>query len=160
MTVLVMDAKASSLRLELFAGAIIPLTAILIITIFRFGLIDGLLSATLFIVSLLAHEAGHAAMAQLTGTKFSAIGFCWKGAYIRRQRSWGIREFLISLSGPMVNILLAVALWNAGGILTWLAQMNAILAVVNLIPFRGSDGQRIMSLARGWLSQLNSNTAA
>lgn len=92
-------------------------------------------------------------MARITGTRFSAIGFCWKGDYTRRARAKGAREFLISCAGPLVNVVLAAILWNDGGIITWLGQMNAILALVNLLPFGESDGQRILALVREWLTR-------
>ena len=42
---------------------------------------------------------------------------------------------------------------TSAGVVGWLAQMNAVLVFLNLVPFRGSDGQRILTdlreMARG-----------
>ncbi len=137
--------RAGKIKFELVAGAIVPITALLVITVVRFGLADGLMATALFVGCLLAHEAAHMLAALVTGTRFSAMGFCLRGAYIRRERARGIVELVISGAGPAVNLLLAAFLWRSQGILGWLAQMNAGLALINLLPLRGSDGQRIVS---------------
>lgn len=132
--------------MELFASALITLAALLIITVVRFGWADGLVAAGLFVLSLFAHEAGHILTARITHTEISAIGASWKGVYLRRKRAAGITEFLISAAGPAVNIALAALLWNGTGIAVWAAELNAALAVINLLPFSGSDGHRILNL--------------
>jgi Zn-dependent protease len=126
----------------------VPAAALLAITAVRFDLGRGLAATAFFVLSLLAHEAGHFLVAKLNGTSCSAIGFCFRGAYLRRERASGVAEIAISSAGPLVNIVLAVVLWEKAGLFAWLAQMNAILALLNLIPFRGSDGQRILANLR------------
>ena len=144
-----MDFQVKKLRFEFRWGAILPIGALLLITIVRFGMADGVAATLLFFASLAAHEAGHAITATLTGTKFSAMGLCLRGAYLRRNRAKGTLEILISSAGPFVNFMIAMALLNSQGILQWLAQMNLFLAVINLLPYRGSDGQRILAELRG-----------
>ena len=139
----------NKVRLELRWGAILPIGALLLITIVRFGMADGVAATVLLFASLAAHEAGHAVAAALTGTKFFALGFCLKGAYIRRDCAKGATELLISSAGPLVNLIMAMSLWNNQGIFQWLAQMNLFLAVINLLPYRGSDGHRILAAMRG-----------
>ena len=142
--------KKEKIRFELLAGAAIPTAAVLIITSARFGFFDGLTATALFLASLFAHEAGHAFTAMATGTRLSAVGFCLRGAYIRRSKARCGLELLISAAGPAVNLVLAVLLWGSVGIGGWLAQMNAFLVLINLVPFGGSDGQRIVAEIREW----------
>jgi len=144
-----LDFHVNKIRLELRWGAILPIAAILLITIGRFGTGDGVAATVLLFASLAAHEAGHAVAAALTGTKFFAVGLCLKGAYIRRNCATGATELLISSAGPLVNLIMAMSLWNNHGLFQWLAQMNLFLAVINLLPYRGSDGQRIFAQLRG-----------
>src|SRR4029453_10922967 len=99
----------------------------------------------LFVLSLLAHEAGHVLTALLTGTRLTAVGFCLWGAYTRRERAQGAAEILIAAAGPAVNLLLVALLFDADGLLGWVAQMNTALAIINLVPIGSSDGRRILS---------------
>jgi len=142
-----------SLRFEVLPGVLVPSVALLIITTIRFGFLRGLAGTALVFASLLAHEAGHLLVAAMTGTRCSAIGLCLWGAYIRRTRAARWVEIAVSAAGPAVNVALAVLLWDAPGIGPFLAQMNAVLAVLNLIPCRGSDGQRILAELRQIVSR-------
>ncbi len=141
-----MVVRARSLELELFASSLLTLLALLVITIGRFGFTRGLWAASLFVASLLAHESGHFVIAAITGTEVSTVGVSWKGLYLRRKSAAGAAEFFISAAGPAANIVIAAALWNSSGVTQWVAQMNAVLALINLLPYPGSDGQRIYSL--------------
>ena len=140
-------------------GALVPLAAFLLITIVRFGAGAGIAATSLLVACLAAHEAGHAVTAAATRTKVSALGFCLKGAYIRRSRAKGGVEILISIAGPIVNLLLAILLWSTHGIQAFLAQMNAFLFLINMWPHRGSDGQRILAELRGMV-KVEENAAA
>lgn len=136
-------------RFEIVAGAALPGAALMVITAIHFGWWRGVLATALLVVSLLLHECGHAAAAWLTGTPFSAIGFCAKGAYIRRKRAKGVRgEIFIAATGPAVNFILAIAVWHAGHLVQWLALMNLLIGATNLIPLKGSDGARIYTCFR------------
>ena len=136
------------MQLEFQWGALVPLAGFLLITIIRFGPEASTIATALLVACLVAHEAGHAMTAIATHTKVSAIGFCLKGAYLRRSRAKGGIEILISIAGPMVNLLLAILLWSPHGIQAFLAQMNAFLFLINMWPHRGSDGQRILAEIR------------
>ena len=154
----ILDFQVKKLRFEFRWGAILPIGALLLITIVRFGMVDGVAATLLFFASLAAHEAGHAITATLTGTKFSAMGLCLRGAYLRRDRATGALEILISFAGPFMNFMIAMALWSSQGILLWLGQMNAFLFLINLLPLRGSDGQRIIGEIRK-MTQLSEGSA-
>jgi Zn-dependent protease len=149
----------NKIRFEFKWGALVPLAAFLVITIIRFGLGAGIAATALLVACLAAHEAGHAVTAAATRTKVSALGFCLKGAYLRRSRAKGAVEILISLAGPAINLLLAVLLWSTHGIQAFLAQMNAFLFLINMWPHGGSDGQRILAEIRGML-RVEENAAA
>jgi|SRR5664280_1069464 len=137
------------MKLHVSAGALVPAAAILAIGISRFGWLRGTLAGCLLVLSLLLHEAGHIAVAFLTGTRVDAAGICLKGPYIRRQVASSKRaDLAIASAGLAVNALIILAFWNTTGILHWLAGLNAF-AVSNLIPAFGSDGQRILRLLRG-----------
>jgi Zn-dependent protease len=140
--------QVKNIRIELFVGAMVPAAGLVAITAVRFGLVRGLAATALFVLSLAAHEAGHLLVAKLNGTPCSAIGFCFRGAYLRRQCAGGIAEIAISGAGPLVNIVIAAAFWQDVGLVAWLAQMNAIVAFMNLLPVRGSDGHRILITLR------------
>lgn len=138
------------MKFHISAGALVPAAAILAIGISRFGWLWGTLAGCLLVLSLLLHEAGHIAVALLTGTRVDAAGICLKGPYIRRQvASSKCADLAIASAGLAVNALIILAFWNTTGILHWLAALNAYFAVSNLIPAFGSDGQRILRLLRG-----------
>jgi hypothetical protein len=125
-------------------GALVPAGLLLLITVAQFGFDRGLAASALFVLSLLAHEAGHVTVAQLSGKRVTAVGFCFRGAYNRREAAEGATEFAISAAGPAVNLAIAAALNLQPGIAGWLGQLNLIVALFNLLPFGGSDGQRMV----------------
>ncbi len=138
------------MKFHMSPGALVPAAAILAIGISRFGWSRGTLAGFLLLLSLLLHEAGHIGAAILTDTRIDAVGVCLKGPYIRRQAaSSKLADLGIASAGLAVNVVIILAFWNATGVLHWLAALNAYFAVSNLIPFGGSDGQRILRLLRG-----------
>ena len=138
-----------SIRFEFHKSFLLPLAALLVITIVRFGAASGLLCTGLFFACLLAHEVGHASFAIATNTQVSALGFCKWGAYIRRHKAAeSANELLISAAGPAVNLAIALLLRDASGILGWLAQINVVLFLINILPMWNSDGKRMLSTWR------------
>ncbi len=106
----------------------------------------GMLLGVLGVVSLLLHECGHMLAAQSLGVKVREIGLCLKGSYVRREPARDpIEDAAIALSGPMVNAMVAAALWTIPGVCHWLAIYNLILAISNLAPLPGSDGRRVFA---------------
>ena len=57
------------MKFHVSAGALVPAAAVLAIGISRFGWLRGTLAGLLLVLSLLLHEAGHIAVAFLTGTR-------------------------------------------------------------------------------------------
>lgn len=119
----------------------------------------GLVTAVLFFLSILAHELGHALLAQRRGVPVDGITLWLFGGVARfRQEALSARDDLhIAVIGPVVSlavaglsILLAGALDMAGapdlvvGMFWWLAVINAVLAVFNMIPAAPLDGGRVL----------------
>lgn len=131
-------------------GALVPVAAVLLIGLSRFHGSRGVLAASLVGVSLLLHEVAHIIAARLTHTPVFAAGFCLKGPYIRRQAALRSGdEFCIASAGVVTNFCILAAFWNASEMLHWVAGINLYFALCNLLPFGGSDGQRILDVVRG-----------
>jgi Zn-dependent protease/CBS domain-containing protein len=102
--------------------------------------------------SVLLHEVGHALVARKYGIRTLEIVMYPIGGVSRPERQPAAREELwIALAGPMVNLLLAVALlaWVAAhqgfqAIRERLALGNLLLCVFNLLPAYPMDGGRIL----------------
>jgi Zn-dependent protease len=135
---------SAGFKLEMSLGALVPLAVLLAITSGRFGVARGSIATALFVISLLAHELGHMVVGLLIGARVHAFGFCLFGTYIRRNKEDGLAEIMISAAGPLINLLIVMLLWNQTGVLNWLAQMNLVLLVLNLLPAFNSDGQRLL----------------
>ncbi len=60
---------------------------------------------------------------------------------------------LIALAGPAVSFLIYAGLREGNAMLRWVAILNLVLAISNMIPLPGTDGARIFqslqSFARG-----------
>jgi Zn-dependent protease len=98
--------------------------------IFR-GLFLGLLAMAL-------HEAGHLVAALAVGVRIKKIGFRWKGLYIVREAGSPGKNALISLAGPMANLILVLS-WHTSPLF---GLANLCFTFFNLLPLQGSDGER------------------
>jgi Zn-dependent protease len=124
--------------------------------------------AALFFGSLILHELGHALIARRNGIHTAGIDLWFFGGIAkldRDSRSPG-EEFRVAIAGPAVNALIVaacfaigVAIWSTGRfndaislnydpsavltLLAWLAGVNVILLVFNLVPAFPLDGGRI-----------------
>jgi Zn-dependent protease len=119
------------------------------------------LSAVLFFGSVLVHELAHALVAQARGIRVQDITlFLFGGATRARVESRGPGdEFLIALVGPLTSGLLAglfgivaglggnVLSRPLAGTLGYLAWVNLLLAVFNLVPGFPLDGGRLLRSA-------------
>lgn len=126
-------------------------------------------AALLFFVSLILHELGHALVAQRSGIEITGIDLWFFGGIAKMSRDTHTpgEEFRVSAAGPAVTLAI-VALCVAIGmaldgqrfvdaavmergvtdqpallLLGWLATINALLFVFNLIPAFPLDGGRI-----------------
>lgn len=121
--------------------------------------VAGLAAGVIFFLSLLAHEVSHALVAQRNGVEVEGITLWLFGGVARltgEAQDPGA-ELRISGVGPLVSVglaavffVLAVALAAIDlpgivvGVFTWLAIINLVLAIFNLVPAAPLDGGRIL----------------
>jgi Zn-dependent protease len=113
------------------------------------------------IVSVLAHEVAHALTARAFGATVDHIALTlWGGHTQYRTRGMSaLGSVLVSLSGPLANLLLAglssalVQLTEPGGaaaaFLSMSSWLNLVLAVFNLLPGLPMDGGRALESLLG-----------
>ncbi|MGH3555818.1 MAG: site-2 protease family protein, partial [Mycobacterium sp.] len=125
-------------------------------------LLAAVVTAMLFVVSLLAHEMAHAIVAQRNGVEVDGITLWLLGgvARLRGEAPTPGADFRISVIGPVTSLLVA----GVFGAATWLAELadmntlvvavprylaaiNVLLAVFNTIPAAPLDGGRILRAA-------------
>jgi len=113
----------------------------------------------LFLASLLAHELGHALVARRLGVTVEGITL-WLFGGVARLRGEAVSaraEARIAVVGPAVSFaiaavfaMLAFGLDRSGaprvavGVAGWLAAINALLAIFNLVPAFPLDGGRVL----------------
>ena len=120
-------------------------------------------ATALFFAALLAHELGHAILAKRKGLEVEGITLWLFGGVssLKGEAHDPTDEFRIAVIGPLVSLAaaavfagLALALGMLGAptlvvaVPQWLAVVNAILAVFNLLPAFPLDGGRVL---RAWL---------
>lgn len=120
--------------------------------------VGGVVAALALLASILAHELGHAVVAQRNGVKVERISLWAFGgvAQLEGEAETARAEFLIAGIGPAISLALGLALifpasvvgGLIGAVLGWLASINIILAVFNLIPGAPLDGGRLL---HAWL---------
>ena len=138
--------KFGEVEVHATEGALLLVLGFGAISGIRLGTGDAAGAAGLLILSLLVHEIGHLAMAQSLGVRVKAIGLCLKGAYLRRSLSHKpLFELLIASAGPAANLLLYAWFRDGNQLSRWVALLNLVLALSNLVPIPHSDGSRILS---------------
>jgi Zn-dependent protease/predicted transcriptional regulator len=118
--------------------------------------IAGIVTSILFFGSVLLHELGHSVAAKQKGIDVRAITlFIFGGvAQITREPKRPMTEFYIAIMGPVVSIALAaifaVVMIVFGpisevvvAVAGWLARINFILVLFNMIPGFPLDGGRV-----------------
>ncbi len=135
------------------------------------------LSAVGFFGSIVLHELGHAFAALRNGIGISSIQLWIFGGMARmtRESDSPATEFKVAVAGPLVTLLLVVVLTAIGigaagwegfrkaalvetdagtsGLLTmvaWLATINFLVLVFNLLPAFPMDGGRIVRAIAWW----------
>jgi Zn-dependent protease len=134
-------------------------------------------SAVLFFGSILLHELGHAFVARRNGVGVSSITLWMFGGVARLEKDSDTpgTEFKIAVAGPLVTAAIVVvcvvtalllapahevrdaALTNgnsrvsaATALISWLATINALVLVFNLVPAFPLDGGRIARAIAWW----------
>jgi Zn-dependent protease/predicted transcriptional regulator len=123
------------------------------------------IGAVLFYVSLLAHELSHALLARRSGVKVEGITLWLFGGVSRLagEPPSARSEALIAGIGPLTSFAVAVAaaavmlLVAASSDLLqslfgWLAFVNVLLGLFNLVPAFPLDGGRLLSALLWWRS--------
>ena len=116
----------------------------------------GIITSVLFFASVVFHELCHSAVAIHYRIPVQSITlFVFGGlARIERDPSNARQEFNIAIAGPISSLFLAGSFWLVsryvpGGemvraVAHWLAQINLILALFNLVPGFPLDGGRVL----------------
>jgi Zn-dependent protease len=123
----------------------------------------GAFGATVLLASLLTHELAHAIVARRAGVKVFDVtlwifgGVTRLGGHAKTPQT----AFRIAVAGPATSLLLAAIFAGAGAVLRtlgaghiilgvawWLAGINALLGVFNLLPGAPLDGGQVL---RAWL---------
>jgi len=145
----------------------------------------GVLSAVGFFGSILLHEFGHAVMARRNGIGISSIQLWIFGGMARMDREADSpkTELQVALAGPAVTLAIVVVLTAVGSaaigwtefreaalqetrsnasalmaLLAWLASINLLVLVFNLLPAFPMDGGRV-ARAIAWARSGNRNQA-
>ena len=115
--------------------------------------------AVLFLISLLLHELGHCFTALAMSLKVDAVTVYGFAGFteIRPEPPTPAREFLVAVSGPLVNLVLGVVALAlrapfgsdgvAGTLLFDLGRVNIALGILNLLPGLPLDGGRVTTSA-------------
>jgi Zn-dependent protease/CBS domain-containing protein len=134
----------------------------------------GLVASLLFFVSILLHELGHAVVALRHGLRTRSITlFIFGGvAQLEKDPKDGRTEFWMAAAGPLVSLALAGFFYtcstlpwvgpSATAIAKYLAMINLMLALFNLVPAFPMDGGRLLrgalwgSMGKGRATQIAS----
>jgi Zn-dependent protease len=103
-------------------------------------------------LALLAHEQGHLLGARATGRQTAGWGFRWYGIGVRLEVGDISSFWRVALAGPTASLATAALL--APGLATGFALahfafwVNALMFLVNLLPFGPSDGAWVVRSLR------------
>jgi Zn-dependent protease len=118
--------------------------------------LTALLTALLFFASILFHELAHAWVARRNGVPVTSITLYIFGgvAQLGGKPKSASAEFAVAAVGPASSVFLAAVFYGLGQLLgdrgylgasaEWLAYINLILALFNLLPGYPLDGGRIL----------------
>jgi Zn-dependent protease/CBS domain-containing protein len=116
----------------------------------------GLVASLLFFVSILLHELGHAVVARRQGLRTRSITlFVFGGvAQLEKDPRDGRAEFWMAAAGPVASLALAGLFYtlaslpflgpSAAAVAKYLALINLMLALFNLVPAFPMDGGRLL----------------
>ncbi|MEY8120167.1 site-2 protease family protein [Falsihalocynthiibacter sp. BN13B15] len=122
--------------------------------------------------SLILHELAHAVVARRFGLNIHGITlFLFGGvAELQTEPTDGRSEFWIAIAGPIASLCIALGFWGGAQFLTvvgfpeaaqlvfqYLATVNLVLAIFNLLPAFPMDGGRVY---RAWLWTRSGNLLA
>ncbi|MFF9016557.1 site-2 protease family protein [Streptomyces sp. NPDC014870] len=126
--------------------------------------VAGLVGSLLLIGSLLAHEAAHAIIARRKDIPVEDVTLWALGGVTQmgRPRTAGV-AFLVAVGGPLTSLVVGGAAFGVGvgvnewfswevpaAVLVWLAWVNFLLGVFNLLPAAPLDGGRVVQSVIWW----------
>ncbi|WP_299417775.1 site-2 protease family protein [uncultured Sulfitobacter sp.] len=109
--------------------------------------------------SLLLHELAHSVVARHLGVPIKSITlFLFGGvAELEAEPKSGLAELWIAIAGPLMSLVLALGFWGLAGagtliaiapaipsVLSYLALINLVLALFNMVPAFPLDGGRVL----------------
>lgn len=112
-----------------------------------------------FFTSLLLHELAHSVIARRYGVRIKGITlFLFGGvAELESEIPSATAEFWIAIAGPAMSVCLSIAFWIGGTmsdaildspaltmVLVYLATINMMIAVFNMVPAFPLDGGRVL----------------
>lgn len=131
----------------------------------------GILGMIGLFISILLHELGHAVVARNYNIPISQITlFIFGGvAELKDEPKSPKAEFYVAIAGPIVSILIAIFMYVftrigeqhgwpviVTGVTSYLAMINFVVVIFNLLPAFPLDGGRIFrSLLWWWTDRLN-----
>ena len=144
-----------TMKIGTFLGISISLNLFLF-TLLIVGAFTGQLVNMLVSLSIVfLHELGHIAMATLFGQRFIQIEFLPFGGVAKPDSIITLstaREILVAISGPLVNVLIALVLIctshffpSVAGRLTYALETTLMMGFINSLPAMPLDGGRILS---------------
>jgi Zn-dependent protease/predicted transcriptional regulator len=116
----------------------------------------GLVASLLFFVSILLHELGHSLVARASGIGIRSITLFIFGGVARLEKDPpdGRTELRMAAAGPAVSLALSALFLGAGmlarpggtvwAVARYLAMINVVVAVFNLVPAFPLDGGRLL----------------
>ncbi|MBE8539136.1 M50 family metallopeptidase [Geoglobus acetivorans] len=125
----------------------------------EYSAVMAIVAAVSLFLAVFLHELGHAVVSKRFGHNVrEIILFIFGGLALIEKPARGMREAIISLSGPAVSVFIAVVFYIlSGSSLKPLSEfsavfyrINLIIAIFNLIPAFPLDGGRVL---RGLLSE-------
>jgi Zn-dependent protease/predicted transcriptional regulator len=142
------------------------------------GVVWGLaiITALLFFVCIVLHELAHASVAKVSGIPVQGITLFALGgiAQIEKDAASPAKEFWMAIAGPIASIAIGIVcrviagvayaadptrLAGFAAVFGWLAYINIVLALFNLIPGFPLDGGRVLrSIVWGITHDVNKAT--
>src|SRR5580698_3895383 len=106
------------------------------------------------VAAVLIHEFAHVVTAGVLGVKIKRIGLAWRGMYIVREPGSDAQNLLITLAGPLSNLLTMAACVSLSHVLhirlfwAWMFATSQAVFLMNILPLPSSDGPRAARLLR------------
>jgi len=97
------------------------------------GMLIGLLAMAI-------HECGHLLAAGVLRLRIKSVALRWKGLCTVREAGSPMKNLLVSLAGPLVNLAL-ISTWSVS---PTFGIANLCFAFFNILPIEGSDGDRAL----------------